>query len=201
VSEGKIIESRKTLDKLEHKINLGIKSISNGIGNIIEALNEIEKHKLYLLTGSKTIRDYILKQEYPMKLNLHISSIFLKLQIMKYAEGYQIDYGTVQDIGEGKFKLLVQKKAELGKDITLEELKKKRTIEIEHQLSGGREVSEKTTPEEVEFISQAFKVFMADVKKFVVNDRKDVVTIQLLKGSLSKKYFNELKDFPRVSFE
>lgn len=197
-------DSRKALDKLEHKIHNGIAQVNNGVENIITALYEIKEKKLFLLKGAKTIREYILSLNLPQRLNLHISSIFLKLQIRDYAKSYSLNYQAVKEIGETKFKVLVQTEAKLHEDVTLEGLKKMRLVELEHHLRGGKKSSEaqatpEKEPEEKEDLA-TLPIRIDHVKRVSVDDKREVLTIQLNKGNFSK-YFGILREFPKVTFE
>lgn len=91
-----LINQKSQLEKLEHRIDAGLINAAKHLSNIIISLKEIEENKLYLLRNCRSIRNYILTMEYPKKLNLHISNIFLKMQIFDYTSrsllsGYKLN--------------------------------------------------------------------------------------------------------------
>lgn len=212
-------ESRKTLDKLEHRINRGAQNIVGGIDEIITVLHEIKEQKLFMLRGCKSIREYILALELPERINLHISSIFMKLQILDYASKHELDFKTVREIGEAKFKTIVQAGAKINEDVTLEDLKKKRLYEIEHMVHGGRKSARPNQAEQERETSEAeekgtgeshqgegkntemlLPINLSHVRKVRVDAKYETITIQLNKGNFPR-YFGTLREFPKVVFE
>ena len=201
-------ESRKTLDKLEHRIQRGVQSIGSGVDEIITDLYEIKAKKLYLLRGCKSIREYILELKLPERINLHISSIFMKLQILDFASQHSLDFKTVREIGEAKFKAVVQAGAKINEDVTLEDLKKKRLYEITHMVNGGRKSNQAETTEKADQVQESdekkedefLPINLTHVKKFRVDAKYETITIQLNKGNFAR-YFGTLREFPKVVFE
>ncbi len=186
---------RASLEKLEHRINLSIRNAAQNMANILIALKEIRDNKYYLLRNCRSLREYIIKMDYMKRLNLHISSIFLKLQLIDYGNKYQLDYFDIQDIGEAKMKLLVQTDKEIGKDITVDELKKKKLIELENNFR-SRNVSSDTTD------SPERKKIIFDIEHFkevLINDKDQEIIIKINK-TVFNKYLNDFKEVEGVRF-
>ena len=199
--EKTIAESqRTTLEKLEHRINLGIKNTAQNMASILLSLKDIRDNKYYLLRNCKSLRDYIIKMDYMKRLNLHISNIFIKLQVIDYGIKHNLEYQDIQNIGEAKVKLLVQTDKEIGKDITVEDLKKKKLIELEYDFrkSGNAElenVSSLTTCLDYTPI----QISHSDVKEIVINDREQEITVIICKDYFDK-YLMRLKEVDKVRF-
>ena len=130
-----LINQKNQLEKLEHRIDNNLNNAAKNLSGIIITLKEIQQNKLYILRNCRSIREYILKMDYPGKLNIHISNIFLKMQIYDYCLENNLEYPNVhREIGESKLKVLVQTKKKIGDDITLFDLKNHSIADLEKKF-------------------------------------------------------------------
>ncbi|HBE01377.1 MAG TPA: hypothetical protein DC049_02730 [Spirochaetia bacterium] len=145
-AQNELQDREEELKKYEEKNKLRVENISSGKVKILMALHVIEKKGLYKIKGFNSIKEYIVKLQITERINMHISSIYDKLNIITYAEKYQLDYEKdVLQIGEKKFRLLLRGKLELGKDITLEELKSKKYSDLKKMVFLKKESNTSTT--------------------------------------------------------
>ena len=180
-----IINQKSQLEKLEHKIDASLINAAKYLSNIIMSLKEIHESKLYILRNYRSIREYILKMDYPKKLNIHISNIFLKMQILDYCKENALDYVNAgREIGESKLKVLVQTKKKIGDDITLFDFKNHSITDLEKKFRDkpDSEATDSIVPGAVEESDVIIK--RKDVKKVEYDVENDRMVVTFYKGRM-----------------
>ena len=90
------MEKEEQLIKLhdaKRKIALSIDRVNNSFDRFIKELVVVQRDRLYLYEGCKSIRDFIVKNNYPERINCHIATIFGKMKV----ESWRIDNGLSEE--------------------------------------------------------------------------------------------------------
>lgn len=183
MTETILVNQKNQLEKLEHRIDSGLMNAAKYISSIIISLKEIQENKLYLLRNCRSIREYILTMDYPKKLSLHISNIFLKMQIYDYCLENNLEYPTVnREIGESKLKVLVQTKKKIGDDITLFDLKNHSIADLEKKFRAKPDSPKEESPEPAKEPDIIIK--RENVKKVEYDTENDRMVITFYKGKM-----------------